>query len=150
MLIKFEDQQKPKVFLGGTCNESPWREELKPMLEINYFDPVVKDWDAKAQQRELEERQTSDFVLYCITPRMTGVYSIAELIDDSNKRPEKTVFVLLTLDGDEEFDDSQLKSLERVGAMVETNGGQWFQSLEDAAEFMNSAGSRGGRTGEDE
>jgi len=30
-----------KIFLGGTCNNSTWREQLIPMLQINYFNPVV-------------------------------------------------------------------------------------------------------------
>ena len=33
-----------KVFLGGTCNESTWRNELIPLLEnagVEYFNPVV-------------------------------------------------------------------------------------------------------------
>lgn len=36
-----------KVFLGGTCNNSTWREELKPLLKIDYFDPVVKKLDSR-------------------------------------------------------------------------------------------------------
>ena len=35
---------KNKVFLGGTCNNSTWREELIPQLKIDYYNPVVKDW----------------------------------------------------------------------------------------------------------
>src|SRR5687768_12798989 len=81
-----------EIFLGGTCNGSNWRDQLKPLLTIEYFDPVVTDWNEEAQKREIEKRETCDLVLYVITPRMTGVYSIAEAIDDSNKRPEKTLF----------------------------------------------------------
>ena len=36
-----------RVFLGGTCGGSTWRNQIIPMLEkagINYFDPVVSDW----------------------------------------------------------------------------------------------------------
>ena len=36
-----------KVFLGGTCNNSIWRDVLIPLLTdngINYFNPVVDDW----------------------------------------------------------------------------------------------------------
>ena len=33
-----------KVFLGGTCNNSKWRDKLIPMLNIDYFNPVVDDW----------------------------------------------------------------------------------------------------------
>lgn len=143
-----------KVFLGGTCNESDWRDRLIPMLKINYFNPVVDDWDEKAYQRELKEREECDFCLYTITPRMTGVYSIAEVVDDSNKRPKKTIFCVLPYDSSdykikkengktikkysEFFNTSQLKSLGRVGDMVERNGGKVFGSLEQVASYLNS------------
>jgi hypothetical protein len=45
--VYYEDMNtlnKKKCFLGGTCNNSQWREALIPMLKIDYFNPVVKDW----------------------------------------------------------------------------------------------------------
>ena len=132
-----------KVFLGGTCNESVWRDELIKMLEIDYFNPVVDDWTEECYQEELRQREICDYCLYVITPRMTGVYSIAEVVDDSNKRPEKTIFCLLTADVDDigkviMFNPGQLKSLDRVGRMVEKNGGKYFRELRDVAEFLNN------------
>ncbi len=35
---------KNKVFLGGTCNESTWRDRVIKDLKIDYFNPVVEDW----------------------------------------------------------------------------------------------------------
>jgi hypothetical protein len=32
-----------KVFLGGTCAETTWRDDLIPKLQIDYFNPVVED-----------------------------------------------------------------------------------------------------------
>ena len=129
-----------KVFLGGTCNGSKWRDELIKLLNIDYFNPVVDDWNEKAYQNELKERKNSDFVLYVITPKMTGVYSIAEVVDDSNKRPKKTIFCVLTADdGDDDiFSKSQLKSLENVGRMVIKNGGESFFNLVDVADYLNT------------
>ena len=132
-----------KVFLGGTCNESTWRDRLIEMLEIDYFNPVVDDWTEECYQEELRQREICDYCLYVITPRMTGVYSIAEVVDDSNKRPEKTIFCVLTADvGDTGkvimFDLGQLRSLDRVGRMVEKNGGKYFRELRDVAEFLNN------------
>lgn len=132
-----------KVFLGGTCNESPWREKLIQMLEIDYFNPVVDDWNEEAYQNELRERKTCDYVLYVITPRMSGVYSIAEVVDDSNKRPNTTIFCTLTSDVNDygsgmiSFDKSQMMSLDKVGQMVKNNGGKYFTSLEEVAEYLN-------------
>lgn len=75
-----------KVFLGGTCSDSKWREEIKPLLKIDYYDPVCDgEWTQEAYLREIHERETSDFVAYVSTPKMGGVYSVAEVIDDSNK-----------------------------------------------------------------
>jgi len=128
-----------KVFLGGTCAESTWRDKLIPMLHINYFNPVVPDWTEECYQRELQERANDDFCLYVITTRMQGVYSIAEVVDDSNKRPEKTVFAFIN-ETDKKFTAGQIKSLDRVGQMVERNGGKYFTSLESVASFLNGAG----------
>jgi GH15 family glucan-1,4-alpha-glucosidase len=61
---------------------------------------------------ELRQRETCDICLYVITPKMTGVYSIAEVIDDSNKRPNKTVLVRLRTDENDRFTDG--------------NGGHWM------------------------
>ena len=82
-----------KVFLGGTCNQSTWRKHLIPLLEIDYFNPVVEVWNDGAYQKELDERANCDYCLYVITTKMKGVYSIAEVIDDSNNDQKKLYFV---------------------------------------------------------
>lgn len=148
---KFESYKsnKKKVFLGGTCNDSTWRNDVIKKLKIDYFNPVVTDWNEEAKEREIKERETADFVLYVITPRMKGVYSIAEVVDDSNKRPDKTIFCYLKedkklkseieKDGDDtiKFDKFQLNSLNEVGNMVERNGGNYLKNLDEVIEFLN-------------
>ncbi|MGD9161517.1 MAG: nucleoside 2-deoxyribosyltransferase domain-containing protein [Desulfobacteraceae bacterium] len=126
-----------KVFLGGTCAESTWREQLISRLKIDYFNPVVPDWTEECYQRELKERSECDYCLYVITPRMQGVYSIAEVIDDSNKRPQKTVFAFIN-EEDLKFTAGQIKSLNKVGVMVERNGGKYLTSLESVANYLNN------------
>ena len=131
--------KRKRVFLGGTCNDSMWREELLiPKLEIEYFNPVVEDWTEDDYQEELKQRETCDYCLYVITPRMIGTYSIAEVVDDSNKRPEKTIFCYLNKDGKKEFSKAQLKSLNKVGEMVAGNGGIFLKSLDAVAKHVNN------------
>lgn len=130
--------RKMKVFLGGTCNESDWRNRIIPMLEVGFFNPVVDDWTPDCMAEELRQREECDVCLYVITPKMTGVYSVAEVIDDSNKRPARTVFVRLRDDGDEKFTDGQWRSLGAVAQMVERNGGTAFDSLKSAALHINA------------
>lgn len=132
-------EMNKKVFLGGTCNGSRWREEIKPLLKIDYFDPVVSgEWTEEAYQRELRERTTSDFVTYVITPKMAGFYSIAEVADDSNKRPEKTLFCYIMRDEDQTFNSVQLKSLKATARMVKNNGGKVFETIADMAAYLNA------------
>ena len=126
-----------KVFLGGTCNESTWRNRIISMLKIDYFNPVVDDWTEDCMKREIEERKNCDLCLYTITPKMTGVYSIAEVVDDSNKRPKKTILVLLRDDDNLSFEAGQWKSLSSVARMVISNGGQVFDNLKAAANYIN-------------
>lgn len=137
------EKRKPVCFLGGTCNDSNWREQLIPLLEIDYFNPVVKNWTPECMEEEIKQRETCDFVLYVITPEMTGVYSIAEVIDDSNKRPYKTIFCYLDyfvgIDTVyRSFDRHQQMSLGAVGKMVVKNGGKWCENLKDIADFLNN------------
>ena len=128
-----------KVFLGGTCNESEWRTDMKELLEaegLAFFDPVVTDWGIEAQAEEFKQRAECDFCLYVITPKMAGVYSVAEVIDDSHKRPLKTVFVVIKEEDGDLFTKGQLRSLDMVGDMVRRNGGAYMASLALAAKWM--------------
>ena len=128
-----------KCFLGGTCNGSMWRGQMIKHLQdegLEWFDPVVEDWNEEAQANELRERKECDFCLYVITPKMTGVYAIAEVVEDSIKRPEKTVFVVLRKDEDKEFTDGQWRSLMQVARMIIKNGGTYVYGLKAAAEWM--------------
>jgi len=131
-------KNNPNVFLGGTCNDSTWRERLIKDLKVPYFNPVVDDWDEAAQKKEREERETAKFVLYVITPLMKGVYSIAEVTDDSNKRPESTLFCVLEKDDDKEFEKPEMKSLTQVKELVKKNGAKVFDNLSDIATFLNN------------
>lgn len=108
-----------KWFLGGTCAETTWRDELMPLLDkanIKYFNPVVKDWTPECQAIEEDEKNNKCNVhLYVITPEMQGVYSIAEIINSCwqavlyGTTVNKVYFYIL--DPDNKFSKGQLKSL---------------------------------------
>jgi len=132
-------KNKIKVFLGGTCNESKWREKLITIFneEVDYFNPVVEDWTPECMEEENRQKEICDYCLYVITPKMTGVFSIAEVVDDSNKRPDKTIFCFLLEDEKEFFTKSQIKSLVAVEKIVEGNGSIAFMGLHGIANFLN-------------
>ena len=66
---------------------------------------------------------------------MTGVFSIAEVIESAITRKDKTIFCIIPKDEDSEFDKGQLKSLNAVGNMVKKYNGIWCESLDDAASY---------------
>ena len=125
------------VFLGGTCNGSTWREEIIPKLNIMYFDPVVDDWNEEARELEEKTKNEADYNLFVITPKMVGVFSIAEVVDCSNKCPEKTILCILEDDGFSVFNNSAYSSLLAVADLVEENGAEVFYRLEDVVEYLN-------------
>lgn len=127
-----------KVFLGGTCNGSNWRNSLIELLTVDYFNPVVENWTPECQQIEIEHRENCKFCLYVITPKMTGFYSIAEVVDDSNKRPNKTLFCVLNEDDGISFEPFQIKSLNAVKKLVSSNGVNIFENIEQIADFLNN------------
>ncbi len=131
-------KKENKVFLGGTCNDSKWRRMLIEHLagRVDYFDPVVPNWNEEAYKRELREMKTCDYLLFTITPKMTGVYSIAEVVEASNKTPEKTIFCILNSDDGLSFDEGQRRSLDKVGVLVKNNGGVVFDNLLDVARYL--------------
>jgi hypothetical protein len=130
-----------KVFLGGTCAGTTWRDELIPTLQIPYFNPVVKDWTPECQELEELEKNTSGIHLYVITSKMEGVYSIAEAIDSSHTEWVETVFQVMP----EGFTQHQMKSLKAVADMVQRNGGTAFieDNLTDTAYVLNFLGNIG-------
>jgi len=127
-----------KVFLGGTCNGSEWRNSLIKLLRIDYFQPQGDGWTPEMMEEEIRQREICDFCLYVITPKMSGFYSIAEVIDDSNKRPEKTIFSFIDKDDGETFTQHQLKSLEQTGTMIRKNGALFFKTFEEIAGYLNN------------
>ncbi len=127
-----------EVFLGGTTNDSDWRDKLIPKLKIDYFNPVVDNWDDKSKKKEEYKKRTCEYLLYTITPKMKGVFSVYEVTNDAIERPEKTLFLFLKKDGDEKFDKEQLNSLETLGRRLRRKGVKWFESLSEVAEFLNN------------
>lgn len=87
--LRFDKIEKPeKIFLGGTCAETKWRDDIIPSLDkigLKYFNPVVPDWTPECREKEIEEKEICNTHLYIITPEMMGVFSIAECIDSAYK-----------------------------------------------------------------
>ncbi len=130
-----------RVFFGGTCGNSTWREELILKLDLNKvfpFNPIVSDWNESAQQNEIIHRENDDLCLYVITPEMEGYYSIAEVVDDSNKRPNKTIFCVLEEANGKRFNKKEIKSFMMIKKMIISNGAMVCSNLDEIADYLNN------------
>ena len=76
------------VFLGGTCNNSRWREDAIKILEpLGWacFNPVVPIWTEEAQAKEEEVKRNADAQLFLVTPRMTSFFSFMQALDAAHR-----------------------------------------------------------------
>lgn len=140
-MVTFKINYICKVFLGGTCAESKWRNMLIPKLKkikCDYFNPVVEDWTPECQAIEEDEKLICDYHLYVITPKMQGVFSIAEAVNDSINLDEgHCIFCIMKEDDDRDFFESERRSLEATAKLIEKNGGKVFYNLFDVVKYLN-------------
>jgi hypothetical protein len=129
---------KHKIFLGGTCNDSTWREKLIANLQVDYFNPVVEDWTPECQENERNEKlYKCNIHLYVITSEMIGAFSIAEAVDSSRTEGVTTILHVQP----EGFEVHALKSLSATVDLVNANGGIAYidQELDRTARVLNYA-----------
>ena len=122
-----------KVFLGGTCVEPDYREELIPMLKCDYFNPVVDDWDESCRLEEERQKKICDVHLYVITGKQDGYYSFTELGVDSVKLGKGMILCILK----DQFPQSKLKSLQAIENLCRENNSIVCDSLEEVARQLN-------------
>lgn len=117
------------LFLGGTTNESLWRNDFinkiqKKNPNIKCFNPVVEIWTPECIELENYIKQETSYHLYVITPKMMGVYSIAEAVESAMNPTKKTFFTILTEDdGVDAFDDKIMHSLLATAELIKNHGG---------------------------
>ena len=127
---------KSRVFLGGTCNGTTWRDDLVKDLKVDYFNPVVEDWTPEAQDIEMDEKENRcNIHLYVITDNMKGVFSIAEAVDSAHNKKVDTILQVMP----KGFKDHELKSLKAVVDLFNLRGGKAYvdDNLEVTSKFLN-------------
>lgn len=118
--------KQEKVFLGGTCANTTWRDELIPLLQkrnIDYFNPVVEDWTEECQQIEEDEKNYKcNTHLYVITKEMMGTYSIAEIVHSAHlanmygTSVDQVIFIVV--DEGNDWEKHELKSFKATMKLV--------------------------------
>lgn len=127
--------RKPFVFLGGTCAGEDYRRQIIPLLEIDYFNPVVDDWNQEAVEIENQAKQRCAYELYVFTPEQIGMYGYIEAVVSAfHRRPQEVVVVFRVGDAS----DAYLRSVEASKKLLrEKTEAYVADSLEEAATFLN-------------
>ncbi|MFT5819816.1 MAG: hypothetical protein ACI8ZM_001041 [Crocinitomix sp.] len=130
-----------RAFIGGGLGaESEVLNTFKSELKIDYFDPDTLPNDFHSFKIAKVEWTSCEYCVYLISPLMRGFDQIVNVVDDSNKRPTKTVYCFLLEDNGGKFTEHQVKSLKAIGEIVKKNGAFWFESMADVTEFLNKSG----------
>ena len=133
------------IFLGGTCGSNDWREGFIDSLvkrgvpEADLFNPVVKDWNAEAQAREEEAKDTATCLFFYLGSPEKGskalsAYSMVEATMALYDKPERTV-VVFDYTG---IPDAARKSLEQTEQVLRTRfpDAAIVQGLEEAENLL--------------
>lgn len=129
------------IFLGGTCNESTWRDDFISYLKkyncpYTWFNPVVEDWTEECKLEEDYQKEHCKISVFCITPKMTGVFSIAEMVEAAITKPDSTYIIIRRIDGEDTWTPGQMKSLKAVRDLCRKYGAHCHASLVGAAQAI--------------
>jgi hypothetical protein len=128
------------VYLGGTENDSTWRDMLVPKVSgVRCYIPSNPDWDKDALAREQSIRRSATLLLFTYTPRQQLPDLAAEVILAAVHSPERVVFCVKAEDFEAElFTKAQSDALGRIGQMVLDLGGAFIPSFDDLPSFLRT------------
>ncbi|XP_062619159.1 uncharacterized protein LOC134280725 isoform X2 [Saccostrea cucullata] len=73
---------KRKVFLGGSCNPTTWRQEAAiPFFKkkgITFYNPQVQTWRPELMEVEAQAKESADLLMFVIDNRTRAVSSMIE------------------------------------------------------------------------
>jgi hypothetical protein len=108
-MVAIDTKHRSLIFLGGTSGRNRWRESFMRRLADRgvprglFFDPVVKDWNEQARQREEEvKRDAALLVFYLGNPQEPDIplsaFALVEATLAVCTQPKRTLLVF-DLDG---------------------------------------------------
>ena len=123
------------IFLGGTCNNSTWRDQLIAPEGFEFFNPQLPagvEWEKHHQDAEEAAKKNAAIQVYVITPEITGVFSIAEMVAMAFTNRERLVAGIIG-----EFAPFMQKSMDAVARLLQEQGVYVARSMEDLQEELN-------------
>ena len=140
-----------KVFLGGTCGTSTWRETLLKDLDesVDAYNPVVPNWSEEARELEKLHKENDDVVLFVITPETPGTYSISEITRYSITAPKRTMICVIPEANGKSFTPHEAKAWDKILKECKEDGSMICDTLENVAKTLNQMAKGKGQPGEE-
>ena len=123
------------TFLGGTCANSTWRQDLIAMLNDNvpYFDPQVADWTPADAERKDACKPVAKLNVFVITGDALGTYSDREIHEEAVKDPSKLIFCTVGT-----LPENQVKGIAKIKKGLTRMGATVCESLEEVGAIVNA------------
>jgi len=81
-----------KVFLGGACGTTTWRQEqAMPLLDtyqISYYNPQQEDWTPNMIEEERRAKEDAEVLLFIIGNDTRGLASLVEIAENVGRGRE--------------------------------------------------------------
>ena len=142
--IKQEDvlNLENKVFIETPdCENSNIMEDLLPMLneDLSYvYSTKSTDVYSDEFKEDIININKSKYLIYFITPSSRNIRAIQQAIQNSHKHPGRVILCMIKTYNGMKFKDEYLDDYCEVGQTIVVNGGKFFMSLEDLANFINN------------
>ena len=129
--------ENKRVWLGGTFGK--WRQDLKKLLKIGYWENDLDD----DLETVIADKKNCDYILYTLTPSMTGIFSFEEIKQDTKNYPERIILCALNEEDKNYVHCFDLQSWEVVQGLakeVTAEGGKYFEDIKQLADYLNDGG----------
>jgi hypothetical protein len=80
--MKMKNNSTTTIGLFGTCGSSKWRDNFVSLYTefgVNYFNPLVEDWDPSLAEIEAYHLMNDEIILFPVTDETYGVGSLSEI-----------------------------------------------------------------------
>lgn len=129
------------IFLGGSCKDTNWREQLKPLLADRYFDPVVPDdeWDDdKLNEEQQARRYECSHWVYVISSKNPGLLGVAQMVESIILNTTTSYICFLEEDG-QPFAEDVAQSIQGLRELVGHYTKHISSSINELADQINKS-----------
>ncbi|MGH1366612.1 MAG: hypothetical protein ACRBF0_23835 [Calditrichia bacterium] len=134
--VKSDTKCIKTVFVAGRGDYGNWRSTIKRLLTDNVVIAESSGRGLVNAQHDAFEKEHADAIVFVITPSALSTFDLANAVNESNKRPEKTIVCFLSAGNEWMHDPRRYAELSEIRAILESNGARCLNSLSELADII--------------